>query len=104
MYEKFLINIGACLNKKDISKTGGVVVLFEAWLQYCREQELNTKTIDTNKANYQNVFIAYFSIIWQFIRIVRRDFKNIPKAFFATNGYLGFVFLFFIIVDSVVRF
>jgi len=73
MYEKCLINIGACLNKKDISKTGGVVVLFEAWLQYCREQELNTKTIDTNKANYQNVFIAYFSIIWQFIRIVRRD-------------------------------
>lgn len=37
-------------------------------------------------------------------RIVRRDFENIPKAFFATNGYLGFVFLFFIIVDSVVRF
>ncbi|RDU64946.1 4-hydroxybenzoate polyprenyltransferase [Helicobacter didelphidarum] len=33
-------------------------------------------------------------------RIVRKDFKNIPKAFFTTNGYLGFVFLFFIILDS----
>lgn len=37
-------------------------------------------------------------------RIVRLDFQNIPKAFFTTNGYLGFVFLFFIILDSIVRF
>ncbi len=36
--------------------------------------------------------------------IVAKDFKNIPKAFFVTNGYLGFVFLFFIIIDSLVRF
>ncbi|WP_181882215.1 menaquinone biosynthesis prenyltransferase MqnP [Helicobacter aurati] len=36
--------------------------------------------------------------------IVNRDFNNIPKAFFITNGYLGFVFLFFIILDSIIRF
>lgn len=36
--------------------------------------------------------------------IVRKDFCNIPRAFFTTNGYLGFVFLFFIILDSIVRF
>lgn len=36
--------------------------------------------------------------------IVQRDFRNIPRAFFTTNGYLGFVFLFFIILDSIVRF
>lgn len=35
--------------------------------------------------------------------IVRKDFSNIPRAFFTTNGYLGFVFLFFIILDSIVR-
>lgn len=36
--------------------------------------------------------------------IVRKDFSNIPRAFFTTNGYLGFIFLFFIILDSIVRF
>ncbi len=35
--------------------------------------------------------------------IVKRDINNIPRAFFTTNGYLGFVFLFFIILDSIVR-
>lgn len=32
--------------------------------------------------------------------LVNRDFLNIPKAFFQTNGYLGFVFLIFIILDN----
>ncbi len=32
--------------------------------------------------------------------LVNKDFLNIPKAFFQTNGYLGFIFLFFIILDN----
>ncbi|MWV61923.1 4-hydroxybenzoate polyprenyltransferase [Helicobacter saguini] len=36
--------------------------------------------------------------------LVSRDFKNIPRAFFTTNGYLGFVFLAFIIFDSILRY
>lgn len=35
--------------------------------------------------------------------IVARDLKNIPKAFFVTNGYLGFVFLVFIILEVIAR-
>lgn len=35
--------------------------------------------------------------------LVARDFKNIPKAFFVTNGYLGFIFLIFIVLDVIVR-
>lgn len=31
--------------------------------------------------------------------LVHRDFKNIPKAFFVFNGYLGVVFLGFILLD-----
>ncbi|GMB95263.1 menaquinone biosynthesis prenyltransferase MqnP [Helicobacter heilmannii] len=31
--------------------------------------------------------------------LVLKDFRNIPKAFFVTNGYLGVVFLGFILVD-----
>jgi 4-hydroxybenzoate polyprenyltransferase len=34
--------------------------------------------------------------------IVRKDFKEIDRAFFTVNGYLGFVFLFLIIIDVVV--
>ena len=34
-------------------------------------------------------------------RIVAKDFKNIDRAFFTVNGYLGFIFLFFIIVDRI---
>jgi len=34
-------------------------------------------------------------------KLVRNDFKNIPKAFFDVNGYLGIVFLILIILDRV---
>ncbi|PAF49982.1 4-hydroxybenzoate polyprenyltransferase [Helicobacter sp. 12S02232-10] len=35
--------------------------------------------------------------------LVSLDFKNIPKAFFVSNGYLGFVFFLFILIDGVSR-
>lgn len=31
--------------------------------------------------------------------LVAKSFNNIPKAFFVTNGYLGFILLFFILMD-----
>lgn len=31
--------------------------------------------------------------------LVARDYKNIPKAFFVSNGYLGVVFFIFIVFD-----
>lgn len=34
-------------------------------------------------------------------KLVRRDYKNIPKAFFEVNGYLGIMFLILIILDKV---
>ncbi|WP_267892285.1 MULTISPECIES: menaquinone biosynthesis prenyltransferase MqnP [unclassified Helicobacter] len=35
--------------------------------------------------------------------IVAKDLKNIPRAFFVTNGYLGFVFLSFIVLEVLAR-
>lgn len=35
--------------------------------------------------------------------IVAKDLKNIPKAFFVTNGYLGFMFLLFILLEILAR-
>ncbi|MGN8413474.1 menaquinone biosynthesis prenyltransferase MqnP, partial [Helicobacter pylori] len=31
--------------------------------------------------------------------LVARDYRNIPKAFFVSNGYLGVVFFIFIVLD-----
>lgn len=36
--------------------------------------------------------------------LVNKDFLNIPRAFFQTNGYLGFVFLAFIVLDFALGF
>ena len=35
-------------------------------------------------------------------KLVRRDFRQIDRAFFTLNGYLGFAFLIFIILDRIV--
>jgi len=32
-------------------------------------------------------------------KLVSADFTKIDRAFFTVNGYLGFIYLFFIIVD-----
>ncbi len=38
-------------------------------------------------------------ILWMEHRIVAKDFKQIDKAFFTLNGYLGIMFLAFVILD-----
>ncbi len=50
-------------------------------------------------------FFSYMAIVaaaimlWYEHRLVRKDFTNIDRAFFTVNGYLGFIFLFFILLD-----
>ena len=52
-------------------------------------------------------FFAWLAIVISAVmlyyeqKLVREDFKNIPKAFFDVNGYLGIVFLILIILDKV---
>jgi 4-hydroxybenzoate polyprenyltransferase len=46
------------------------------------------------------VVIAAVMLYYEHI-LVNRDFKNIPKAFFDVNGFLGIIFLVFIILDKV---
>ena len=47
---------------------------------------------------YLAIFFAGAMLYYEH-RIVAKDFKNIDRAFFTVNGYLGFVFLFFIALD-----
>lgn len=51
---------------------------------------------------YIGLFISMLMLIYEQY-LVSLDFKNIPKAFFVTNGYLGFVFLIFILIDGISR-
>jgi 4-hydroxybenzoate polyprenyltransferase len=45
------------------------------------------------------VFIAAALLYYEQI-LVNKDFRNIPKAFFDVNGFLGIIFLIFIILDK----
>lgn len=53
--------------------TGGEVVLFENWIEYCDSQNEPYSIIDANKANYKNVLVALFSIYLQIL-------KQVPKC------------------------
>jgi 4-hydroxybenzoate polyprenyltransferase len=59
-------------------------------------------------ASYANLgFFGWFAVIISAVMLyyehilVNRDFKNIPKAFFDVNGFLGIIFLIFIILDKI---
>lgn len=52
---------------QDNSKTGGIVVLFENWIEYCKKGKYAISIIDTTKANYSNNIVkAYLSIMFRF--------------------------------------
>ncbi|WP_303011373.1 glycosyltransferase [uncultured Bacteroides sp.] len=65
--DNVILNIGPCSFRYDKDKTGGIVVLFEQWLTYCREIGINTIIVDTNKHNYSNRIMAYLNILWQIL-------------------------------------
>jgi len=52
-------------------------------------------------------FFAYLAVIFAAAmlyyeqKLVNKDFRNIPKAFFDVNGYLGIIFLILIILDRI---
>ena len=71
MRDKTLI-IGPRNNKKYKSNTGGIVVLFEDWIEYCDNHNIDYIAIDSNKKNYNNIFVAYFSIIRQLLKNIRK--------------------------------
>lgn len=68
-----LLLIGPRTNKKDPSKTGGIIVLFEDLLSQCKAMNIDFMVIDTNKSNYANKVIAFFLILFYSI-------AKIPKA------------------------
>ena len=66
-----LLLIGPLTNKKDSSKTGGTVVLFELLLNELEEKKITFNVIDTLKTNYSNLFVAYLSITFQLLKQIK---------------------------------
>ncbi|RAX55553.1 menaquinone biosynthesis prenyltransferase MqnP [Helicobacter sp. 10-6591] len=56
-----------------------------------------------NILSYLGLFFSGCMLLYEQY-LVHKDFTNIPKAFFTTNGYLGFVFLFFVLSDGVLNY
>jgi len=72
MKQTTFLLIGPCQRKNGVKTTGGVIVLFENLLAYCRRHHIPYKVIDTNKANYPNRLIALSSIIYALIKKIPR--------------------------------
>lgn len=50
---------------------------------------------------YMAVLLAGVMLFYEHL-IVARDYKNISKAFFTVNGYIGFLFLALVVLDEVI--
>ncbi len=75
-------------NNKDGKTVGGIVVLFEDWIDFVSGQEIEFEVVDTNKSNYRSVIIAYISILYQIIRNCRKS-KMMLHGTFKDYLYIG---------------
>ncbi len=67
-----LLLVGPLRNKKDPTKIGGVVVLFELLLSELRDRKIDFDVIDTLKENYSSSFILFFTIIFKLIKNIHK--------------------------------
>jgi glycosyltransferase involved in cell wall biosynthesis len=82
-----LLILGPLTNKKDPSKTGGAIVLFENLIEKLNELKIDYTLIDTNKENYKNTYIAYISVISQ---LVYKQFGKTHISLHSSRDYLIF--------------
>lgn len=71
------------------------IVAVISWLLFVWEAKLSIMA-------YAGVFCSALMLCYEQY-LVHTNLKNIPKAFFVTNGYLGVLFFFFILFDSIGR-
>lgn len=82
-----LLILGPKTNKKDPSKTGGAVVLFENLLERLTISNIEYELIDTNKENYSNTLIAYLSVI---IQVCFKQFGKTHISLHSSRDYIVF--------------
>ena len=72
--KKYLLCLGPRYNTKNAQLVGGPIVLFEELIHQLNKNQIGYKIIDTNKKNYANVFVAYFTIITSLILMARKSY------------------------------
>ena len=82
-----LLILGPKTNKKNPSKTGGAVVLFENLIEKLNESKIDYTLIDTNKENYKNTYIANVSVIFQ---LMYKQFGKTHISLHSSRDYLIF--------------
>lgn len=86
-----IINIGARYDIRHPEKKGGVVVLFEQWIDFCKNQEkegvISSIVIDSNKGNYntKSILGRQFSYIVSYLLIIKQV-KYILKRAVSKNN------------------
>lgn len=75
-------------NSKDGKTVGGIVVLFEDWIDFVSGQEIGFEVVDTNKSNYRSIIIAYVSILHEIIKNGRNS-KIMLHGTFKDYLYIG---------------
>jgi glycosyltransferase involved in cell wall biosynthesis len=73
---KPILLLGPTENKDNLTRTGGVIVLFSDLIRQCENHNINYMVIDTNKAHYSNKITALLSI-WFMLFIKMRHCKHI---------------------------
>ncbi|WP_231283044.1 menaquinone biosynthesis prenyltransferase MqnP [Helicobacter cetorum] len=76
-----------CLNFSRLSHLLALI----CWLGF-------VKNYDGGLFAYLGLGVSALILLYEQI-LVTRDYKNIPKAFFVSNGYLGVIFFIFIVLD-----
>jgi glycosyltransferase involved in cell wall biosynthesis len=69
---KKLLLLGPMENKDDLTKTGGVIVLFSDLLTQCDKRNIKYIIIDTNKSHYSNRLFALLNIWWMLLTKTRQ--------------------------------
>jgi len=82
-----LLLIGPCINKKDATKTGGAVVLFNNLLDELNKKDITYLLIDSNKDNYFNIIFAYLTIL---IKIFFTYFRVKHISLHSSRDYIIF--------------
>lgn len=82
-----LLILGPLTNKKNPSKTGGAIVLFENLIEKLNESKINYTLIDTNKENYRNTYVAYISVVFQ---LIYKQFGKTHISLHSSRDYLIF--------------
>ena len=82
-----ILLIGPCVNRKDSTKTGGAIVLFNNLLEEFNENRVDYILIDSNKKNYSNTLVAYLSI---FISIFFKSFQVKHISLHSSRDYIFF--------------